>query len=116
MNSKINRRDFLKLTALLTLASSSLVHTLNSVAAQTGKITQPNILIIVFDVLSALHLPLYGYPRDTAPNISRFAQKATVFHNHYAGGNYTTPGTASLLTGALPWSHRADEYAQWCGR
>jgi hypothetical protein len=30
-----------------------------------------------------------------------------VYHNHYAGGNYTTPGTASLLTGTLPWKHRA---------
>jgi arylsulfatase A-like enzyme len=30
-----------------------------------------------------------------------------VYHNHYAGGNYTTPGTASLLTGTLPWTHRA---------
>ncbi len=28
-----------------------------------------------------------------------------VYHNHYSGGNFTTPGTASLLTGTLPWSH-----------
>jgi len=30
-----------------------------------------------------------------------------IYHNHYAGGNYTTPGTASILTGVLPWTHRA---------
>jgi arylsulfatase A-like enzyme len=107
VNSKINRRDFLKLTTILALSSSSLVRSFNSVIAQPGKSTQPNILIIVFDALSALHLPIYGYARDTAPNISRFAEKATVFHNHYAGGSFTTPGTASLLTGVLPWSHRA---------
>jgi arylsulfatase A-like enzyme len=107
MSSKFNRRDFLKLTALLTLSSSSLVHALSSAVAQPGNPGRPNILIIVFDTLSAMHLPLYGYSRDTAPNISRFAQKATVFHNHYAGGNFTTPGTASLLTGTYPWSHRA---------
>jgi arylsulfatase A-like enzyme len=41
------------------------------------------------------------------PNLSRIIQKATVFHNHYSNGNYTTPGTASLLTGTLPWTHRA---------
>ena len=30
-----------------------------------------------------------------------------MYHNHYAGSNFTTPGTASLLTGTLPWTHRA---------
>jgi arylsulfatase A-like enzyme len=41
------------------------------------------------------------------PFLSRFIEHATVYHNHYAGGNFTTPGTASLLTGTLPWTHRA---------
>ena len=41
------------------------------------------------------------------PNLARFAERATVFHSHHAGGNFTTSGTASLLTGAYPWSHRA---------
>ncbi|MEN8173365.1 MAG: sulfatase-like hydrolase/transferase, partial [Chloroflexota bacterium] len=67
----------------------------------------PNILILVFDALSATNMSLYGYPRATTPNLDRFSQKATVFHRHYAGGTFTTPGTASLLTGAYPWSHRA---------
>jgi len=30
-----------------------------------------------------------------------------VFHSHYASGNFTTPGTGSLLTGTYPWSHQA---------
>ena len=67
----------------------------------------PNFIIVVFDSLSALHLPFYGYPRQTAPNLSRFTEHATVFHNHFAGGNFTTPGTASLLTGDYPFNHRA---------
>jgi arylsulfatase A-like enzyme len=33
-----------------------------------------------------------------------------VYHNHHAGGNFTTPGTASLLTGTFPWTHRALGY------
>ena len=40
-------------------------------------------------------------------NIARLAKRAIVYHNHFAGGNFTTPGTASLLTGVLPWTHRA---------
>ncbi len=69
--------------------------------------SKPNILFIVFDTLSARHLSLYGYRRRTTPNLERFAARATVFHAHYAAGNFTTPGTTSLLTGTYPWSHRA---------
>ncbi len=72
---------------------------------QTNVPNQPNVLIITFDALSAFNMSLYGYPRQTTPNIERFARGATVFHNHYAGGNATTPGTSSLLTGTLPWTH-----------
>jgi arylsulfatase A-like enzyme len=35
------------------------------------------------------------------------AEKAFVYHNHYANGNFTVPGTSSLLTGLRPWTHRA---------
>jgi arylsulfatase A-like enzyme len=50
---------------------------------------------------------LYGYGRNTTPNIDRLAQRATVYHNHFAGSNFTTTGTAALLTGTLPWTNRA---------
>ena len=66
-----------------------------------------NILVILFDTLSARHIGLYGYPRDTMPNLARFAERATVYHGHRSAGNYTTPSTASLLTGTYPWTHRA---------
>jgi arylsulfatase A-like enzyme len=68
-------------------------------------------LIIVFDALSAGHMSLYGYPRRTTPNIERFAERATVFHRHYAAANFTTPGVASLVTGTYPWTHRAFNHA-----
>jgi arylsulfatase A-like enzyme len=71
----------------------------------------PNIIILVFDALSARNLSLYGYGRQTSPQLSRFAEKATVYHRHYAGGNFTSPGTASLLTGTYPWTHRCFQQA-----
>ena len=64
-------------------------------------------IVLVFDAWSAYHLQFYGYPRRTMPNLERFAEKATVFHRHYTAGTFTCPGTASLLTGLHPWSHRA---------
>jgi hypothetical protein len=72
-----------------------------------------NVIIVVFDAWSAYNIPLYGYGRDTTPNLTRLAKRAIVYHNHYAGSNFTTPGTASLLTGTLPWRHRAFRAKDW---
>ncbi|PWB72996.1 MAG: hypothetical protein C3F07_10535, partial [Anaerolineales bacterium] len=109
MRSKSSRRDFLKLTSLLPfgLAASNLEKRFGVHLQQPGG--QKNVLVIVFDAWSAYNVSLYGYGRNTTPNIDRLAERATVYHNHHAGGSFTTPGTASLLTGVLPWTHRAFE-------
>ena len=101
MNRRIKRRDFLKLAASLPLGYAA-----SRLGANFQQKPQ-NILIVVFDAFSAYNISTYGYARQTTPNISRLLQKAIVYHNHYAGGNFTTPGTATLLTGTLPWTHRA---------
>jgi arylsulfatase A-like enzyme len=106
MRRPLNRREFLQVLALssFSLAYPRIWPSENVSESASGR---KNILIIVFDALSARHISLYGYPRDTMPNLSRLSERAIVYHNHFAGGPFTTPGTASLLTGALPWSHRA---------
>lgn len=98
-----HRRDFLKLLALIpSVSMASLAYkTTDSPDAR-----KPNIIIIVFDALSALNMSTYGYRRQTTPNIDRFAERAIVYQRHYSAGNFTTPGTASLLTGVYPWRHR----------
>jgi arylsulfatase A-like enzyme len=107
MGSSITRRDFLKLVSLVPLLSLRLQKMMAQVPSSFPFSDQQNILIFVFDALSARHMPIYGYPRNTTPNLARFAQRATVYHSHHSGGNFTTPGTASLLTGVYPWTHRA---------
>ena len=106
MRTQITRRDFLKLAGLfpLSYAIPRLVDSLKNIQ-QSGVIQ--NVVIVVFDAFSAHNISLYGYQRETTPNIARWAERAVVYHNHYAGGNFTTPGTASLLTGTYPWTHRA---------
>jgi arylsulfatase A-like enzyme len=100
MNARLNRRDFLKLTGLM----SASLFTPRLVQGQIGS---QNVIVLIFDALSAHDISLYGYARQTTPNIDRIGKRAVVYHNHFAAGNYTTPGTASLLTGVLPWTHRA---------
>jgi arylsulfatase len=101
--SGLTRRDFLKLISLMPVGVYS---------RSISKLTQPtitdfpNIIILVFDAWSQRHTSLYGYPRQTMPNLEKFAEKATVYHNHYSAGTFTSSGTASLLTGLYPWLHR----------
>ena len=109
MTSKLTRRDFLKLGGMmpLSLAARPLLGARPAWNPVSGE--RRNILIVIFDALSALNLSMQGYGRNTMPNLERLAKRAIVYHNNYAGSNFTTSGTATLLTGTLPWTHRAIE-------
>jgi len=74
---------------------------------------RPNIVILSIDALSAQHMSLYGYSRPTTPKLAAFASGAVTFNRAYSNGNFTTPGIASILTGTLPWTHRALQLAVW---
>ncbi len=105
---QLSRRDFLKALGVSSLALSGLARSdLVAFGNNQGAPTPPNILVLVFDALSARDASLYGFPRQTTPNLERAAKRATVYQRHYAAGNFTTSGTASLLTGVYPWTHRA---------
>jgi sulfatase-like protein len=107
MTSGMNRRDFLKLSGLLPLgmAAPGLARLITGTGKAQGK--AQNVIVVVFDAFSAYNISLYGYRRATTPNLARLANRAIVYHNHFSGSNFTTSGTASLLTGTLPWTHRA---------
>jgi len=106
MPPSLSRRSFLKFSA-----AASLGLLVSRVAQEhllaTEKPSAPNVIVLLYDTLSARHLSLYGYPRATSPNMERFAARAYVYHQHHVAGNFTTPSTASLFTGVYPWTHRA---------
>jgi arylsulfatase A-like enzyme len=107
MDSQITRREFLKILSVTPLLQLNLPHFEGQPSSPIQGQDFPNVFILVFDALSADHLSLSGYKRNTTPNIDRFAERAIVYHENYAGGNFTSSGTGSLLTGTYPWSHRA---------
>ena len=100
--SQVTRRDFLKL-ATLSAAGAVSTFTVRSLQQES----RPSIILIVFDAMSAMHLSLYGYGRETTPALSRFAERCTVYNAHYSASNFTTSGVASMLTGMYLWKHRA---------
>ncbi len=62
----------------------------------------PNLVLITIDTLRADHLGLSGYPRNTSPEIDRFAAEGIRFAHAVAQWPKTTPSMASLLTGTYP--------------
>jgi len=108
MSEKLSRRDFIKVMASLPLMKlASDISASPPWVLKLQDVGSPNILILVFDALSAKNVQLFGYHRETMPNLARFAEKSTIYHRHYAAGSFTSPGTASLLTGTYPWTNRA---------
>jgi arylsulfatase A-like enzyme len=63
----------------------------------------PNVLLIVLDTVRADALSLYGYHRDTSPNLVRLARKGVKFEWASATAPWTLPSHASMFTGR--WSH-----------
>jgi arylsulfatase A-like enzyme len=66
---------------------------------------QPLVVLYLVDTLRADHLPLYGYARDTAPELTRLARDAVVFDRAIASSSWTKPSVASLFTSLRPREH-----------
>lgn len=71
---------------------------------------RPNVFLLVLDTVRADHLSVYGYGRDTTPELKRLVNErdnAMVYTRAFANGTWTVPSHASLFTGLLPSEHGA---------
>ena len=62
----------------------------------------PNIVLITVDTLRADHMSLYGYERETTPEIDAWFGEGAVFERAYATTSFTPPSVISFLTGLYP--------------
>lgn len=67
---------------------------------------RPNIVIISFEPVRADHFGVYGYHRNTTPNIDRLAQNSTVFYNSFSQAPHTTISLMSTFTSLYPSQHK----------
>ena len=63
----------------------------------------PNVLLIVLDTVRAGNLSLYGYERDTTPNLKRLAARGVRFDRAFSTAPWTAPSHGSMFTGR--WCH-----------
>ncbi len=62
----------------------------------------PNVLLIVLDTVRADRLSLYGYGRDTTPQLTRLASQGVRFDRARSAAPWTLPSHSSLFTGRWP--------------
>jgi len=72
----------------------------------------PNVIIFLVDALRKDHMGLYGYSRDTTPNIDRFAATASVVLNATSPSSWTCPSIASLFSLLYPSVHGLNSYSE----
>ncbi len=65
-----------------------------------------NVILVSLDTLSALHLPCYGYERNTAPNLCAYADKNITFLNSYSQSPTTKDSHFSIFTSLYPHTHK----------
>lgn len=70
-----------------------------------------NVLMLSFDTLRPDHLSGYGYPRETSPNLDRFAEEGVLFTQAISPAPWTTPAHYSLFTGLNPSAHQNNRSA-----
>jgi arylsulfatase A-like enzyme len=64
-----------------------------------------NVVLFVFDGMRAGDTSLYGYARNTTPNLRTFAQQATLFRDAVAPSSWALPSAMSIFTGLYPSMH-----------
>ena len=63
------------------------------------------LITVTIDTLRADHLPMYGYPRPTAPFLNKLASRGIVFEKAFSASSHTAPSHASLFTSLFPSEH-----------
>jgi len=100
---------FAGLVGLLAIlaACSSGQHAAREYSA-VGKLPAPpsnarNVVLIVWDAVRAFNLSLYGYPRNTTPNLVRWARKGVRYRAAVAPASWTYPSHSCFFTGHWPF-------------
>ena len=61
------------------------------------------VFLITIDALRADHLISYGYHRNTAPNLEKFAEKGLIFLNAITNGPESPTAFSAIFTSILPF-------------
>lgn len=103
MTALLSRREFLKIAGSLAGAALLPAGAANFRGLPAaGRITPPNIILIVLDTVRAKSLSLFGYERPTSPQLAKLSKQGVLFTNAISASPWTLPSHASMFTGRWP--------------
>jgi len=66
---------------------------------------KPNIVLIIMDAVRAQNMSLYGYEKETNPNLKKILEMCVLYKNAISSSNWTLPSMTSLFTGTYVSKH-----------
>jgi hypothetical protein len=96
------------LTALSIVIGLVRIFTSTAVAGETAAAAErlPHIVLLAGEGLDSKWMSVYGYPRDTTPNLRQLAETGLLAENNFTNAAHTTGSEFSLLTGKYPAATR----------
>jgi glucan phosphoethanolaminetransferase (alkaline phosphatase superfamily) len=62
------------------------------------RVKKPNFIVILLESISAERLPIYGYERNTTPNLKKIAKKSIIFDNAYSSSAHSDYAQTAFLS------------------
>jgi arylsulfatase A-like enzyme len=114
MTKPISRQEFLKLAGGATaglalnwiagkdidLSNPAMISGTNNTFRKSTK--APNVLLIVMDTVRAKSTSLYGYEKQTTPELDKLSARGVLFKTAITPCSWTLPAHASMFTGQWP--------------
>lgn len=114
--SEMNRREFIKRTALGTGALALTMSLPGFMVGSAGaakldlsklplKYKDYNVILVSFDALQAAHVGSLGYSRNVTPTIDAMAKEGFSFTQDISVASWTVPASMTWFTGVYPSEH-----------
>ncbi len=105
------KKKFVVFFIFASLIALGILYSLSEIQNETD-CKDCNIILISITTLRSDHLGTYGYPRNTTPNIDKFAEKSTLFEDVYSTSSWTLPSQMSIFTSVVPSYHKLYNVSQ----
>ena len=108
---RFSRRDFLKLSALIPISAIISPRVKNLVSPRMlGQDNFPtNVIIILFDAMSARNLSVYGYPRATSPEFNAIRRPGKCLSFPQLRREFYSPGHNVAFDGLVSMDSPCDQ-------
>ncbi len=101
----LTRRTLLKDAIGTLTAASTASLTIPGCRKSARQSKRPNVIFVSMDTVRRDHCSVYGYEKNTTPQLSSFAQSATSFDLAYSPASSTGPSHATFFTSLHPIAH-----------